>query len=197
MQRRNFLQKYIPVVQGPKKKSSLKISQRFCDTRMPPVATKSKSGKISKSHILTPPLPKGHVMSEKCEQPLDEHRVQVWLLYYRPSGTEFVDNWTDWKSPIIRNLLQTFQSRGIKIRLHVYPTQDSQLDRQLSPDWRSKLVCKWIFCWPTYICCPIDRTLQLLRVTKWCFNFHMLLQHNKLNVQQDISSIVGLEHLQL
>ena len=37
-----------------------------------PVATKSKYGKISKSQILTPPHPQGHVMSVKCEQPLDE-----------------------------------------------------------------------------------------------------------------------------
>ena len=54
---------------------------------MPPAATKSKSGKISKSHILTPPLPQGHVMSGKCEQPLDELTVQVWLLYNHPNFT--------------------------------------------------------------------------------------------------------------
>ena len=48
---------------------------------MPPAATKSKSGKISKSHILTPSQPQGQEMSVKCEQPLDELMVQVWLLY--------------------------------------------------------------------------------------------------------------------
>ena len=37
--------------------------------------------KISKSYILTPPNPQGHVMSVKCEQPLDELTVQVSLLY--------------------------------------------------------------------------------------------------------------------
>ena len=42
---------------------------------------KLKSGKISKSYILTPPHPQGYVMSVNCEQPLDELTVQVWLLY--------------------------------------------------------------------------------------------------------------------
>ena len=64
--------------------------------------------KISKSYILTPPHPQGQVMSEKCEEPIDELIVQVWLLYHHPnfkyctlfvSGTE----------------LQTFQAGGIKI----------------------------------------------------------------------------------
>ena len=49
---------------------------------MPPVATKSKYGKnLSKSYILTPPYPQGHVMSVKCEESIDEDTVQVWLLY--------------------------------------------------------------------------------------------------------------------
>ena len=61
--------------------------------------------KISKSYILTPPHPQGHVMSVKCEQPLDEHTVQIWLLYDHPnfkyctlfiSGTELgTDRRTD------------------------------------------------------------------------------------------------------
>ena len=61
--------------------------------------------KISKSYILTPPHPQGHVMSVKCEQPIDELTVQVWLLYYNPnfkyctlfvSGTELrTDGQTD------------------------------------------------------------------------------------------------------
>ena len=37
--------------------------------------------KISKSYILTTPEPQGHVMSVRCEQPLDELIAQVWLLY--------------------------------------------------------------------------------------------------------------------
>ena len=41
--------------------------------------------KISKSYILTPPHLQGHVMSVKCEQPLDELTVQVWLLYDHPN----------------------------------------------------------------------------------------------------------------
>ena len=52
---------------------------------MPPVATKSKYGKISKSQMLTPPHPQGHGMSMKCEKPLDELTVQVWLLYDHPN----------------------------------------------------------------------------------------------------------------
>ena len=38
---------------------------------MPSMAT-VKFGKISKSHILTPPLPQGRVLSDKHEQPLYE-----------------------------------------------------------------------------------------------------------------------------
>ena len=38
--------------------------------------------KISKSYILTPLYPQGHVMSMKCEEPIDELTVQVWLLYH-------------------------------------------------------------------------------------------------------------------
>ena len=37
--------------------------------------------KIFKSYILTPPRPQGHEMSVKCEEPIDELTVQVWLLY--------------------------------------------------------------------------------------------------------------------
>ena len=37
--------------------------------------------KISKSYIMTSPHPRGHGMSVKCEEPLDELTVQVWLLY--------------------------------------------------------------------------------------------------------------------
>ena len=41
--------------------------------------------KISKSYILTPPDPQGHGMSVKCEEPIDELTVQVWLLYHHPN----------------------------------------------------------------------------------------------------------------
>ena len=59
----------------------------------------------SLSQILTLPNPQGHVMSVKCEKPLDELTVQVWLLYDHPnfnyctlciSGTELrTDRQTD------------------------------------------------------------------------------------------------------
>ena len=72
----------------------------------------SQYGKISKSQILTPPHPLGHVMSARCEQPLDELTVQVWLLNHHPkfnyctfywSGTELRTK-TDWRTddPITR-----------------------------------------------------------------------------------------------
>ena len=54
-------------------------TRRVCETRIPPAATKSKNGKIFKSYILTLPIPQGHEMSLKCEQPL------VWLLYDHPN----------------------------------------------------------------------------------------------------------------
>ena len=41
--------------------------------------------KSSKSYILTPPHPQGHGMSVKCEEPIDELTVQVWLLYDHPN----------------------------------------------------------------------------------------------------------------
>ena len=41
--------------------------------------------KISKFDILTLPYPQGHVMSVKCEEPIDELTVQVWLLYHHPN----------------------------------------------------------------------------------------------------------------
>ena len=54
---------------------------------------------------MTPPHPLGHEMSVKCEEPLDELTVQVWLLYLHPnfnywtlfiSGTELrTDRRTD------------------------------------------------------------------------------------------------------
>ena len=95
---------------------------------MPPAATKLKSGKISKSQILIPPHPQGHVMSVKCEKPLDELAVQVWLLYdnlnlkyctlyVHVSGTELrTDGRTNRQTddPITRCPRRTFQAGGIK-----------------------------------------------------------------------------------
>ena len=34
---------------------------------------------------MTPPLPQGHVISGRGEQPLDELTSQVWLLYHHPN----------------------------------------------------------------------------------------------------------------
>ena len=89
--------------------------------------------KISKSYILTPPHPQGHVMSVKCEQALDELTVQVWLLYDHQnfkyctlilSGTELrtdrrtdkqTDRQTDRRTddPNTRCPRRTFQAGGI------------------------------------------------------------------------------------
>ena len=88
--------------------------------------------KISKSYILTPPHPQGHVMSVKYEQPLDELTVQVWLLYDHPNFkycTLFIsggkrtelrkDRQTDGRgqtdNPNTRCPRRTFQAGGIKI----------------------------------------------------------------------------------
>ena len=61
--------------------------------------------KVSKSYILTLPHPQGPGMSVKCEEPIDEPTVLVWLLYHHPnfkyftflvSGTELrTDKQTD------------------------------------------------------------------------------------------------------
>ena len=91
--------------------------------------------KFSKSYILTPPHPQGLVMSVKCEEPIDELTVQVWLLYHHPnfkyctllvSGTELrtdrrTDKRTDGQTddPITRCPRRTFQAGGIiRHKLH-------------------------------------------------------------------------------
>ena len=82
--------------------------------------------KIFKSDILTPPHPQGHRMSVKCEEPLNELTVQVWLLYLHPNFYY----WTFWaplnygqtdrrtdiqtNDPITRCPRWTFQTGGIK-----------------------------------------------------------------------------------
>ena len=45
-----------------------------CPRRQPSL----NMAKISKSYILTLPHPQGHVMSVKCEEPINEPTVQVW-----------------------------------------------------------------------------------------------------------------------
>ena len=54
---------------------------------MPPAATDSES-KYCK-HLLVlhfdPAPPQGHLMSVKCEEPIDELTVQVCLLFYHPN----------------------------------------------------------------------------------------------------------------
>ena len=72
--------------------------------------------KSRKSYILTSPHSQGHVMSVKCEQPLDELTVQVWLLYDHQnfkyctlfiSGTELrTDKLTDGR------MIQTLDAPG-------------------------------------------------------------------------------------
>ena len=83
--------------------------------------------KIYKSYIFTLPHSQGHGMSVKCEKPLDELTVQVWLLYLHPnfsywtlfvSGTELrTDRQTDGRTddPITRCPRRTFQAGGIKM----------------------------------------------------------------------------------
>ena len=97
---------------------------------MPPAAKKSKYGNIFKSYILTLPIPQGHEMSLKCEQPLYELTVQVWLLYDHPNFrycTSFVsemelrtnrqtEGWTD--DPNTRYPRWTYQARGITKTRH-------------------------------------------------------------------------------
>ena len=96
---------------------------------MPPVSTESKYGKNLQVLQFDPTPPQGHLMSVKCEEPIDELTVQVWLLYDHPnfkyctlfvSGTELrtgrrqTDNQTDGQTdPITRCQMRTSQARGI------------------------------------------------------------------------------------
>ena len=56
-------------------------TRHVCETWMPQAVTKSKS----QSHTFLSPNLKGHMVSAKYEQPLDELTVQVWLLYDHPN----------------------------------------------------------------------------------------------------------------
>ena len=86
-------------------KFNSKTRHEFVKRRCPQRQQSKNMTKISKSYILTPPDPQGHVMSVKCEEPIDESTVQVWLLYHHPnfkyctlfvSGTELgTDKQTD------------------------------------------------------------------------------------------------------
>ena len=90
-----------------------------------PRQQQSKYGKNLRV-ILTLPHPQGHVMSVKCEEPIDALTVQVWLLYHYPnfkyctlfeSGMELrTDGQTDGQTddPITRCPRWTFQAGGIK-----------------------------------------------------------------------------------
>ena len=120
---------------------------------MPPAATKSKYGKISKSQILTTPHPQGHVMSVRCEQPLDELTVQVWLLYDHPnfkyctlyiSGTELrTDKRTD--DPNTRCPRRTFQAGGIKIIVKFKFTLDRRGDSYILPtSFAGGIIKSWL-----------------------------------------------------
>ena len=82
------------------------------------------SGKISKSYLLTPTPPYGHIKPVQCEQPLDQLQVQVWLLYHHSnlkimhfvSGTELRTNrQTIW---FLDTPQKTFQA-GEKLWFHL------------------------------------------------------------------------------
>ena len=111
--------------------------------------------KISKSYILTPPHPQGHVMSVKCEQPLDELTVQVWLLYDHPNFkycTSFISEtelrtdiqtkgWTDRQTdgrtddPNTRCPWWTFQAGGIKTKCVCWTLMPWHQQSQYSTYW--------------------------------------------------------------
>ena len=70
-----------------------------------PGGNKAEICQTSLTPIFWPRQPQGHVMSVKCDEPIDELTVQVWLLYHHPnlkyctlfvSGTELrTDRRTD------------------------------------------------------------------------------------------------------
>ena len=54
--------------------------------RCPRQQQSQNMAKIYVSYILTPTHPQAwHVMSVKCEEPIDDLTVQVWLLYHQPN----------------------------------------------------------------------------------------------------------------
>ena len=93
-------------------------TRRVCETQMPPAATKSKYGKISKSQILTPPQTPGSCDVSEVWGTLWWSYSPSLILYDHPnfkyctlfaSGTELQ---TD--DPITRCPRRTFQAGGIK-----------------------------------------------------------------------------------
>ena len=76
-----YLGKYL---EEPQNISALKQNWTCVfETRMPPAATKSKYGKNLEVLHFNQPRPQGHVMSVKCEEPIDELTVQVSLPYHQ------------------------------------------------------------------------------------------------------------------
>ena len=98
------------------------------------------------------PTPRGMGFSVKCEEPIDELAVQVWLLYDHPnfkyctlfvSGTELrTDKRTDGQTddPITRCPRRTFQAGGIKVSFNSCIGQ--RIDKHVTP--RLSLNCRGI-----------------------------------------------------
>ena len=61
-----------------------KETRRVCETWMPRRQQSQNMAKISVLHF-DPAPSKGHVISVKCEEPINELTVQVWLLYDQPN----------------------------------------------------------------------------------------------------------------
>ena len=113
---------------------------------MPRRQQSQNMAKISKSDILTPPHPQEYAVSVKCEKPIDELTVQVWLLYDHPnfkyctlfvSGAELrTDRQTDKQTddPITRCPRWTFQAGGIKTdRLSLCIIKESIMTTNFEP----------------------------------------------------------------
>ena len=64
-----------------KHKSKRKLDNLFVKHGCPRQQQSQNTAKISKSYILTLPDPQGHVMSVKCEEPIDELTVQVCTVW--------------------------------------------------------------------------------------------------------------------
>ena len=73
------------VIANSSKIKPMQTKHVFVKHRCPRQQQSPNIAKISKSYILTPPDPQGHQMSVKCEEPLNELTVQVWLLYNHPN----------------------------------------------------------------------------------------------------------------
>ena len=116
----------------PSEATKYKTRHVFVKHRCPRRQQSQNIAKISKSYTLTPHHPQGYVMSVKCEEPIDELTVQVWLVYYHSnfkyctlfvSGTELrtdgqtnrqTDGGRRTEDPITRGPQRTFQAGCIK-----------------------------------------------------------------------------------